>query len=155
MVKLAEVKDGNNQLNFCANLTIQEVGEVSQSIKTIFDNGMPLTVDITDIQHIDTAGAQLLCAVFKESKNKNVAMREGDDSIQSLTDSFTSIVESVYEMDSKINKLNKISGHKDIIDKISGESQEISSRVQQSIVAFQFYDKLSQRLSHVSHALGA
>ena len=31
----------------------------------------------------------------------------------------------------------------------------MAGRVQKSIIAFQFYDKLSQRLAHVSHSLEA
>jgi hypothetical protein len=81
----------------------------------------------------------------------------GDDSIQTLTDSFTSMIESVNAIDGAANNIdiNINEGHKNIVNKICGENKKISAKMQESIVAFQFYDKLSQRLSHVSHALDA
>ncbi|MBL3617099.1 MAG: hypothetical protein JMN26_05145, partial [gamma proteobacterium endosymbiont of Lamellibrachia anaximandri] len=38
---------------------------------------------------------------------------------------------------------------------IEQEGADVSTKMQASIMAFQFYDKLSQRLSHVNHALEA
>ena len=35
-----------------------------------------------------------------------------------------------------------------------GDSGNVADRVHQAIIAFQFYDKLVQRLSHVTHSLG-
>lgn len=41
-------------------------------------------------------------------------------------------------------------------ESLIGHAGEVAGRVQRSIVAFQFfYDKLSQRLAHVSHSLQA
>ncbi|MFO1346949.1 MAG: hypothetical protein U1E85_11705, partial [Rhodocyclaceae bacterium] len=35
-----------------------------------------------------------------------------------------------------------------------GAAGEVSGMVNQAVVAFQFYDKLAQRLAHVTHSLG-
>ena len=43
-----------------------------------------------------------------------------------------------------------------VVDHVAARQQaEVAGRVQKSIIAFQFYDKLSQRLAHVSHSLEA
>ena len=44
---------------------------------------------------------------------------------------------------------------KESMDHIHRESHAISDEMRESIIAFQFYDKLSQRLDHVAHALSA
>lgn len=85
----------------------------------------------------------------------DMSLRDGDDSIQTLSKSFTSMIESVNEI-SLIFKNFVFDGESQRSSKIiNSEIGKISLKVEESIVAFQFYDKLSQRLSHVSHALAA
>lgn len=81
-----------------------------------------------------------------------MAMHEGEDSVESLTRSFTGMVENVDEIAQVAVGLDDADGQ--------GTKSEILSRcatvqggIQQSIVAFQFYDRLSQRLDHVRFAL--
>lgn len=82
----------------------------------------------------------------------DMAMRESDDSIDALTNSFTSMVNHV-------NRINEIAVNLDNADTAGASSdiqascQEVIGNMQHSIVAFQFYDKLSQRLDHVNHSL--
>lgn len=64
--------ENKNTLNMGENLTVQEVGDISQSLKNVFDNGMGLAIDLSEIRRIDSAGVQLLCAIFKEAKEKKV-----------------------------------------------------------------------------------
>jgi hypothetical protein len=85
----------------------------------------------------------------------DMSLREGEDSIQTLSQSFSSMTDSVSSLIKGYDQLS----HKDIdkndTESIKTESLSISNQIQKSVVAFQFYDKLSQRLSHVSHALAA
>lgn len=79
------------------------------------------------------------------------AMRDGDDSIFTLTDSFTNLVKSVKAIESAAENLDD-SPEKTIIQQ---NGQAVSEKTQDAIVAFQFYDRLSQRLNHVSQSLAA
>ncbi len=79
------------------------------------------------------------------------AMNEGTDSVSSLTDSFTTMAQSASLIDGAGETLPDSSAKKTILK----NSQMISSQMQSAIVAFQFYDKLSQRLNHVCTSLSS
>jgi len=79
------------------------------------------------------------------------AMIEGDDSFTSLSQSFVETVNSANEITHVIEKLDDSA----VKDKIKENCQNISQRVNESIIAFQFYDKLSQRMALVSKTLGS
>lgn len=82
------------------------------------------------------------------------SMRDGNKSVDVLTDSFTSMAGSMQAIDAVVQAL--IAKHD-----LAGEERDImiencasvSARVQQTIVAFQFYDKLVQRIDHVVQSL--
>jgi len=80
-----------------------------------------------------------------------MAMREGDDSINSLTDSFTTMVGSVDAIAAAARDLAE--DDHGIKGTIQGNCATVAGQMHAVIVAFQFYDKLSQRLSHVNHSL--
>jgi len=77
------------------------------------------------------------------------AMTDGDDSVSILSQSFIDMVKSAQQITEDAGKL-EASATK---DKIEQECQGISQQIQSSVVAFQFYDKLSQRMALVSKAL--
>ena len=83
----------------------------------------------------------------------DISLREGDDSIKTLSESFTSMIESAHEITNAAKQLEVSDKNTEKTKIIESEGNSIEQTMQQSIVAFQFYDKLSQRLSHVSHAL--
>ena len=85
----------------------------------------------------------------------DMSLREGDDSVKTLSHSFSSMADSVNLLIKGYESLALKRKDNSIADSINTESHSISSQIQQSVVAFQFYDKLSQRLAHVSHALAA
>lgn len=78
-----------------------------------------------------------------------VSMKEGDDSVDTLTDTFSTMVARVQV----IEKVVKQKEQDDDLDTIIEQCEAVTSEMQKAIVAFQFYDKLTQRLSHVSHTL--
>lgn len=82
----------------------------------------------------------------------DMAMRQSDDSIGALTNSFTAMVEHVNVIN---HSAAKIQGdvNADAVDSIQQNCREVTANMQHSIVAFQFYDKLSQRLDHVNHSI--
>lgn len=83
-------------------------------------------------------------------------MRDGDDSVETLTDSFTTIAGNVAKlrgaMDNVLEKYDVDAAMKDDIVKTGAQ---ISQKMQSIIVAFQFYDKLVQRLAHISKSMAA
>ena len=79
-----------------------------------------------------------------------MSMKEGDDSVDTLTDAFTTMV-------ARVQVIEKMAKSEDEIDakQIVEQCEAVTGEMQHVIQAFQFYDKLTQRLSHVSHSLDA
>lgn len=78
-------------------------------------------------------------------------LKEGDESVSSLADAFTSMVGNVETAHMAAEELPD-STEKDTIIK---NCEAVASEMQHAIMAFQFYDKLTQRLSHVSSSTGS
>lgn len=81
------------------------------------------------------------------------AMRDGNNSVETLTDAFTSLAGYVRGMTSELGTLPDEGETGRIKTDLEAHAAQLSDRVQQSIIAFQFYDKLVQRLAHVCHSL--
>lgn len=71
-----------------------------------------------------------------------------------LTTSFTGIAQCMQAMLDKISNLPSEGPVGEVRAELLGDSGNVADRVHQAIIAFQFYDKLVQRLSHVTHSLG-
>ncbi len=82
----------------------------------------------------------------------SMAMHEGEDSVGSLTRSFTGMVSNVDEIAQAAVQLDQASSAS-AKSEILSRCASVQSGIQQSIIAFQFYDRLSQRLDHVRYAL--
>ncbi len=87
----------------------------------------------------------------------DLSITEGDNSVNTLIDSFTYMskhIEQIQDTGSKIAELTEsVEGMDDHKSVLLSEAGELSQKMQQAVIAFQFYDKLSQRLEHVSHGL--
>ena len=82
------------------------------------------------------------------------SMTDGDDSIDVLTESFTSMSEGVYNIAESIKSFAKISDiDPGLRNQLMQECNDLGGKMQKAIVAFQFYDKLVQRLSHVRNSM--
>ena len=79
-----------------------------------------------------------------------MAMHEGEDSVGSLTSSFTGMVERLHLIGQQADSLEDANPAK---QEILNECQQVEGGIQQTIIAFQFYDRLTQRLDHVKQAL--
>lgn len=80
-----------------------------------------------------------------------LSMREGEDSVGILTTAFTQMMEKVSLIEQQIKLSEQCDG---AIAPILEQCDAVSTEMQHAIVAFQFYDKLTQRLTHVSQTLG-
>ena len=82
------------------------------------------------------------------------SMKEGDQSVNQLTDSFTDLACHSQEIIEEAQKLDVNIPHEAEIRKNMLHAAEgLSGKIQQAVIAFQFYDRLSQRLDHASHSL--
>ncbi len=79
------------------------------------------------------------------------SMHEGNQSVNILADSFTLLADIMGDIKNCLQELPD-GGTK---DKLITSTELASGNIGSAIVAFQFYDKLSQRLSHVSGDLSA
>jgi hypothetical protein len=70
-----------------------------------------------------------------------------------LTSSFTDLASHSREIDNHVQELTSLSELEEFKRKVSGETQEMQNKINQAITAFQFYDRISQRLDHVSSSL--
>jgi hypothetical protein len=81
------------------------------------------------------------------------AMKDSNSSVEVLTDTFTSLADTLQLIDAAIDTLPDTIGNGLVKAEIVANSQLVSAKVHHAIVAFQFYDKLVQRLDHVCHGL--
>lgn len=83
------------------------------------------------------------------------AMKDSNASVDVLTDSFTSMAGYLRSMSEVLDSLpgeGDVDGKKSEMQRMA---ENVTGMVQQSIIAFQFYDKLTQRLTHVCQSLAA
>jgi hypothetical protein len=82
------------------------------------------------------------------------SMKEGDQSVNQLTDSFTDLASHSQEIIAEAQKLDPNIPHEAKIRKnMLYAAEGLTGKIQQAVIAFQFYDRLSQRLDHASHSL--
>ncbi|BBP43055.1 hypothetical protein [Thiosulfativibrio zosterae] len=86
-----------------------------------------------------------------------LSITEGDHSVNTLIDSFTFMSNHIHSIQESSRLISEMSGNVDGIqehnDSLLLQTGELAEKMQQAIMAFQFYDKLSQRLDHVSKGL--
>ncbi len=78
----------------------------------------------------------------------DTSLQEGNQSVNQLTENFTAMANNTH----KILELSQDSDG-DNHSQISGIAGEINGEIQQAVIAFQFYDRLTQRLEHVGDSL--
>jgi hypothetical protein len=81
------------------------------------------------------------------------AMRDSNSSVDTLMDTFTSMADTLGMIDAALGTLPDTVGNGMVKSEIQDGARQISQKVHHAIIAFQFYDKLVQRLDHVCHSL--
>ena len=85
----------------------------------------------------------------------DTSLNEGTQSVNRLSTSFTAMAENT-------RRILAISNHeveaehitaREVRNEIRNIATDVSDEIHQAIIAFQFYDRLSQRLEHVSQSL--
>lgn len=82
------------------------------------------------------------------------AMRDSNASVEVLTHSFTSMAGYMQRISQAVESLPDTGEVGAAKQNLSGVSEHVTGMVHQAIIAFQFYDKLVQRLAHVGLSLG-
>jgi hypothetical protein len=82
-----------------------------------------------------------------------IAMRESDDSVEQLTTSFTTMMDYENNIAKAVEQLPDTEETRDIRETIKMNTELVTQEMQGAIMAFQFYDKLTQRLSHVGGSI--
>ncbi len=82
-----------------------------------------------------------------------MAMRDSDESVSVLTESFTSMFNSLQAIGEAARNLPSDPASQEIRATIESNSSFVSNHVQQAIMAFQFYDRLVQRMDHVCRSI--
>jgi hypothetical protein len=84
------------------------------------------------------------------------SMNEGNSSVEMLSGSFTALANNLSDIQSSILQMKDEGENTDKLKLIiEGSTTTALDKVHSAIIAFQFYDKLTQRLDHVSQSLGA
>lgn len=83
------------------------------------------------------------------------AMRDSNTSVDVLTDTFTSMAGMVRVVEESVAALPNSPELAATKTQLDASITQVSDKVHQAIIAFQFYDKLVQRLAHVCHSLGS
>jgi hypothetical protein len=84
----------------------------------------------------------------------DAAMRDSNSSVDTLMDTFTSMADTLSMIDTALETLPDTVGNGLVKSEIQEGTRQISQKVHHAIIAFQFYDRLVQRLDHVCHSLG-
>ena len=83
----------------------------------------------------------------------DAAMRDSNSSVDTLMDTFTSMASTLQMIDVALETLPDTVGNGMVKSEIQEGARQISRKVNHAVIAFQFYDKLAQRLDHVCHSL--
>jgi hypothetical protein len=81
------------------------------------------------------------------------AMKDSNSSVDVLTETFTSLADTLQLIEAAIDTLPDTIGNGLVKAEIQDNTRLVTNKVHHAIVAFQFYDKLAQRLDHVCHGL--
>ena len=76
-------------------------------------------------------------------------MKDSGESVDMLANSFTTMFGHVQMIAEVANGIPDAA----VRDSIQGNCGLVGTRMQETIIAFQFYDRLVQRLSHVCHSI--
>lgn len=82
------------------------------------------------------------------------AMKDSNTSVDVLAHSFTSMASYMQRISDALNRLPETGEIGTPRQELLEATAQVSGMMHQAIIAFQFYDKLVQRLSHVGTSLG-
>lgn len=92
----------------------------------------------------------MLCLAVAQIKT---SMSDSSESVNELTHSFTQMTQNFQDIGESVKTLDSIDNVKNLQDQLLNDLSTVSGSIHESVVAFQFYDRITQRLSHVADSL--
>ena len=106
--------------------------------------------------HFDLTQARKTVLMIELSAGQiEAAMKDSNSSVEVLTDAFTTMAGYMRMINDTIAALPDKGELNSTKANLLGATENVSGMVHKAIIAFQFYDKLVQRLSHVTHSLAS
>ncbi|MBS3896873.1 hypothetical protein [Silanimonas sp.] len=81
------------------------------------------------------------------------AMTDSNASVDTLTGMFTTMASTIRQINARTADLDETEESAPVKRELLATTAHVAGMVNQAIIAFQFYDRLTQRLSHVNHSL--
>ncbi len=117
------------------------------------DEKQDVRVDSTSHEQSWSQVRETVRMLFLAVAQIEVAVGDSDDSVNRLTDAFTTMMSYEQQIAQAAQALDDSGENKAVALEIQEKAALVSNEIQSAVVAFQFYDKLSQRLAHVSSSL--
>lgn len=105
--------------------------------------------NISDWSHVKETINMLYLAVCQIETTLN----DSNESIDTLTTSFTQLANHTGEVSQQIQNLTEVQQIQDFKEDITSTANEMQTNIVASVQAFQFYDRVCQRLDHVARSL--
>lgn len=80
-------------------------------------------------------------------------LTDSNDSVDTLTQSFIQLAKHTNEVSTQVQNVTEVAELETFKKDIFDTANEMNANISSSIQAFQFYDRICQRLAHVTHSL--
>ena len=80
-------------------------------------------------------------------------MADSNSSVDTLTQSFTNLANHAGEVGNQIQTIEKVEELEEFKQDVTNTTNEMQANISASIQAFQFYDRVCQRIDHVARSL--
>lgn len=91
---------------------------------------------------------EIMRSLYLISAQMKVALADSDVSVSALTDAFSRMLGYEGEIASAVKQLADAKDDTEIHQNIQKNASLLTLHIQKAVIAFQFYDRLSQRLNH-------
>lgn len=112
-------------------------------------NGQNVDEPVTQWTHVAETVNMLYLAVCQIEATLN----DSNSSVETLTKSFTTLANHTGEVSNHVQHVTKVEELQEFKDDLVKTAGEMQSNINSSIQAFQFYDRVCQRLDHVARSL--
>ncbi len=92
----------------------------------------------------------MLCLAMAQIES---TLNDSSRSVGELSSSFTGMAQDAQTISRLCGELDSVEKWQEQRQELAGVAQQMSQQMHRAIVAFQFYDRLSQKLGHVNHSL--
>ena len=83
----------------------------------------------------------------------NATMSDSNQSVETLTQSFTHLANHTKNVSTRIHGLNEADALENFKQEMVHTAEEMRDKISSSVQAFQFYDRVCQRLDHIASSL--